>query len=155
FTTRKLLTAFVSVCHAVHFAHTRGVLHRDLKPANVMLGDFGEVYVLDWGLARLHSAPPDDLAPAPHVQVDEPIGQTAHGAIMGTPGYMAPEQLRGAIDELDERSDVYALGVILFELLPLEPLHAGESTAQLLAATLKGSDARPSARVPEREVAPE
>jgi serine/threonine-protein kinase len=155
FTTRKLLTAFVSVCQAVHFAHTRGVLHRDLKPANVMLGDFGEVYVLDWGLARLHSAPPDDLAPAPQVQVDEPVGKTAHGAIMGTPGYMAPEQLRGAIDEIDERSDVYALGVILFELLTLEPLHGGESTEQLLVATLKGSDARPSVRAPDREVAPE
>ncbi len=154
FTPRKLMTAFVSVCQAVHFAHSRGVLHRDLKPANIMLGDFGEVYVLDWGLARLYSAP-DDLA-APHVELaPEGLGKTAHGSIMGTPGYMSPEQIRGAMDELDERSDVYALGTILFELLTRQALHVGDTAERILVETLRGVDARPSKRAPELEVAPE
>jgi eukaryotic-like serine/threonine-protein kinase len=153
-TVRKLLTAFVSVCQAVHFAHARGVLHRDLKPANIMLGDYGEVYVLDWGLARLYSTPEDPAAP--HVEVvAEAIGKTAHGQVMGTPGYMAPEQIRGAVDELDERSDVYALGTILFEILTRMPLHVGDTAERILVETLRGVDARPSLRAPELEVAPE
>ncbi len=154
YTLRKLLTAFVSVCQAVHFAHSRGVLHRDLKPANIMLGDFGEVYVLDWGLARLYSTA-DDLA-VPNVEVAaEAMGKTAHGAILGTPGYMSPEQIRGAIDELDERSDVYALGTILFETLTREALHVGDTAERILVETLRGVDARPSQRAPSLEVAPE
>ncbi len=154
FTPRKLLTAFVSVCQAVHFAHTRGVLHRDLKPANIMLGDFGEVYVLDWGLARLYATP--DEPTAPHVELQAEVnGKTAHGSIMGTAGYMSPEQIRGAIDELDERSDVYALGTVLFEILTREALHRGETAERILVETLRGVDARPSLRTPELDVAPE
>jgi serine/threonine-protein kinase len=126
---RRLLDALRTVCLAIDFAHARGVLHRDLKPANVMLGEFGEVHVLDWGLAKVRTAP--ESARDEAAAIDAAPGATQHGALMGTPGYMAPEQARGEIDALDARTDVYALGVILFELLYLEPLHVGTTTARL------------------------
>ena len=143
YTLRRLLTAFNSVCLAIDFAHQRGVLHRDLKPANIILGDFGEVYVLDWGLAKVADAkapigdPMDDLDAGEH---------TLQGTMLGTPGYMAPEQVLGAIDQLDARTDVYALGAVLFELIAFEPLHHGHTVESLMASTLRGADARPSAR---------
>ena len=165
YNTRKLLTAFNQVGLAIAFAHVRGVLHRDLKPANVMLGDFGEVYVLDWGLAKLAAG--DDAVAArgdtgadasPSALIEPPSveGKTATGTIMGTPGYMAPEQVRGENDHLDARTDVYALGAILFEIVALTPLHDRRTTQEmLLISTLTGVEARPSLRVPERQVAPE
>ena len=157
FTLRKLLTAFGNVCLTVHFAHARGVLHRDLKPANVMLGDFGEVYVLDWGLAKLVGS--DDSLPsargAPVVAVSENEGNTAYGAIMGTPGYMAPEQIQGENELMGPQADIYALGAILFEILTRRALNVGRTAQDVLMATLKGSEARPSLRAPERLVPPE
>ena len=116
--TRALLNAFVDVCAAIDLAHTRQVVHRDLKPANIMLGDFREVYVLDWGVARVLGesdagarTPPTDGA------------QTQVGTVIGTPLYMAPEQARGEV--VGAAADVFALGAILFEILAREPLRAG------------------------------
>ncbi|MEI8258672.1 MAG: serine/threonine-protein kinase, partial [Deltaproteobacteria bacterium] len=137
-----------SVCLAVDFAHKRGVLHRDLKPANIILGDFGEVSVLDWGLAKLVGVDDDDSATMSGGPIADSGARAQHtqaGAMLGTPGYMSPEQARGDLD-LDERTDVYALGAIVFEVLALEPLHAGESVAELVASTLRDAEARPSAR---------
>jgi serine/threonine-protein kinase len=153
FSRRKQLTAFSSVCLAVDFVHRRGVIHRDLKPANVMLGDFGEVYVLDWGLARTAGAaePEEGITPVP----GETEIRTAHGALLGTPGYMAPEQVRGERERIDARADVYALGCILFEILALEPLHGRGSAPDLIASTLTGADARPSRRSPQADIPPE
>ncbi len=149
YSRHKLLSAFLRVCETVHFAHARGVLHRDLKPANVMLGDFGEVYVLDWGIAKVTTG---GQAHADRPQVDD-AAATLRGTILGTPGYMAPEQIEGGA--ADERSDVYALGVILYELLALSPLHRGDTSRALLASALKGADARPSRQLRGRDVPPE
>ena len=155
---RRLLNAFVSVCLAVEFAHARGVLHRDLKPGNIMLGEFGEVNVLDWGIAKILGAPVEGAeAPksAPVVDVDRPnSGRTVAGSLVGTPGYMSPEQASGEVDTIDVRSDVYSLGAILFEIVAGEQLHQGSSVTAILASTIRGPEnCRPSSRRPD--VAPE
>ena len=155
FSQRKLLTTFAQVLQAVDFAHRHGVLHRDLKPSNVMLGEYGEVYVLDWGVAKIAGVAdgtPDDEAVSGR---PGDSGSTEHGSVMGTPGYMPPEQLRGDIEQLDARADVYALGAILFELLALEPLHARSSAGSIAQSTLGGGDARARVRCPDRDVPPE
>jgi eukaryotic-like serine/threonine-protein kinase len=154
FPLRRLLAAFASVCLTMDFAHSRGVLHRDLKPANVMLGDFGEVYVLDWGLAKLMELSDQDTSLAVRDPSSDEI-HTAAGRILGTFGYMAPEQALGKIAELDARSDVYALGALLFEILTLTALHPKTSWNAMLHSTLKGASARPSLRAPELDVPPE
>jgi len=145
---RRLLADLSTVCGAVAYAHARGVVHRDLKPGNVMLGDFGEVYVLDWGIARLADDPAPDAAPEGRVHAPvSPDRKTAQGAILGTPGYMAPEQLLGLAD-LDGRADVYALGAILYEVLTLRPLHEGVTVEALMAATLSAPPPPPAVDVP-------
>jgi eukaryotic-like serine/threonine-protein kinase len=152
YSRRRLLTAVSSVCLAVSFAHSRGVVHRDLKPANIMLGDFGEVYVLDWGVARVLE---DAWVKRPSTaQVEVPVGRTQAGALVGTPGYAAPEQVQGD-RRVGEPTDVYALGAILFELLALSPLHRGDSVDALVASTLQSGAARPSARAPLLGIPPE
>ncbi|WP_234022711.1 serine/threonine protein kinase [Sorangium cellulosum] len=151
FSRRKLLTAFSSICLAVDFAHSRGVLHRDLKPANIMLGDFGEVYLLDWGVAKLIDTPLQTL----DMGEDPMSTRTIPGDVLGTLGYMSPEQAQGCVDTLDPRSDVYSLGSILFELLTLKPLHPKKDRGEMLDSLIHGADARASVRAPEREVPPE
>jgi serine/threonine-protein kinase len=148
---RRLLTAFQSVCLAVEFAHARGVVHRDLKPSNVMIGDFGEVYVLDWGIAKV-----EGLDEAGAEESLETRGtSTLPGDVLGTPGYMAPEQARGESSTVDHRADVYSLGAILFEILTGRPLHECEAHDELIASTLRGADARAARRAPDRSIPPE
>jgi serine/threonine-protein kinase len=147
----RLVSAFARVCLVVDYAHQHGVLHRDLKPANIMLGDFGEVYLVDWGLVKLLgeseiATHPDDGGPSSG-------GETVAGAILGTPGYMAPEQARGDTI-LGPTADVYALGAILFEILTTQRLHSG-GFAEAIATTITGIEARPSVRAPERDTPPE
>ena len=147
---QPLLRAFADVCLAIELAHSRGVIHRDLKPSNIMLGDFGEVYVLDWGVARVIA----DSTRAP-VRTSVPVGDDADhttiGSILGTPGYMSPEQVRGG--EAEAPADVYSLGAILFEILAGEPLHPRGEAA--LATTLTQPQVAPASRSAERAIAPE
>ena len=152
FSRRRLLSAFVQLCLAVDYAHDNGVIHRDLKPGNVMLGDFGELHVLDWGLAKVAGESDPGRADEPSDTLRDELAElpaganTLAGAPMGTPGYMSPEQCRGEHESLDGRTDVFALGAILFEVLTLEPLVGGTSVGERLGATLHGVDARPSSR---------
>jgi len=126
---QRLLRAFIDVCLAIELAHSRGIVHRDLKPANIMLGDFGEVYVLDWGIA--HVLGEQDLVAAP-LAVE--AGGTAVGTVLGTRGYMSPEQERGD-DDLDGRADVFALGRVMQEIL------AGTDAPELSAAATRACSA--------------
>ena len=144
---QPLLRAFVDVCLAIDFAHARNVVHRDLKPANIMLGGYGEVYVLDWGVARVLGA--GDATE--RVEVPASTGGTYAGALLGTPGYMAPEQARG--EQVGTPADVYSLGCILFEILAGEPAHP--SGAAALAANIANEPGTPDQRTPERGIAPE
>jgi eukaryotic-like serine/threonine-protein kinase len=159
FSLRRLLTAFCSVCLAIDFAHGHGVVHRDVKPSNLMLGEHGEVHVLDWGVARvLPSAVPslqDDGAPRSGGTEGSRGANGVQGAIVGTPGYMAPEQLAGDTDGVGPLADVYALGAMLFEILAGERLHQGKDVLALLGSNLRGADARVSVRVPGSDVPPE
>jgi len=138
--TRRLLAAFVDVCLAIEYAHRRGVVHRDLRPEHVLLGDFGEVYVLEWGRARLLDEPPSPRLPGGSLPPDG-----------GRAGYAAPELLLGTSD-VDGRADVYALGCLLFELLCSRPLHDPERAVE---STIEGADVHAAARAVGRHGPPE
>jgi len=115
----RLLEIFLNVCQAIAFAHSRGVVHLDLKPANIQVGSFGEVLVLDWGLAKLLDA---TGGPTPPVQLPEILREApVEGVVRGTPGYMAPEQAQGDFRALDQRTDVFALGAVLKAISHSQP----------------------------------
>jgi tetratricopeptide (TPR) repeat protein len=151
---REQVACLVRIGETVAYAHARGVLHRDLKPDNAMCGRYGEVMVLDWGLARVTgegSAEDEVLLPQAHDalgpgQADGPAALTQAGATLGTPGYMPPEQVKGPA--VDERADVFALGAILSAILTGLPPVDGDLTADVLYATLKGRIVGPRQRRP-------
>ncbi len=152
---QRMLRAFAEVCLAIEFAHARGFIHRDLKPSNVMLGEYGEVYVIDWGLARHHATgvavAGDETDPDMLSSGGSLGGETQVGTVMGTPGYMSPEQIRG--ESVGPATDVYALGAILFEILTRRNLHPrGEAAIQ---STLLGGVLSPAANAPDRAIPPE
>ncbi|PYY02855.1 MAG: hypothetical protein DMG64_10110 [Acidobacteria bacterium] len=112
------LRLMLRIAEPVAFAHSRGIIHRDLKPENVMVGPFGEVLVMDWGLGKIlneHSTESSAAIASADEQQRTPAAasSTNHGTVLGTPGYMAPEQLRGEVESIDQRTDIYGLGVIL------------------------------------------
>ena len=132
---QELLNAFVHVCKTIAYAHARGVIHRDLKGENVIIGDFGEVVVLDWGLARTGDSPVDDQRdekPKPAL-AGAGVDLTLDGQMLGTPSYMAPEQAEGRRDLIDHRTDIYGLGALLYEVLTGEPPYTGTDLAEVLA----------------------
>jgi serine/threonine-protein kinase len=129
----RFLDIFEAVCQTLGYAHSRGVIHRDLKPANIMVGSFGEVQVMDWGLAKVLRAPgcgEGELgrragSPVATVRSEAPELASQAGDVLGTPSYMAPEQARGEVERLDERCDVFGLGAVLCELLTGQPPYTG------------------------------
>jgi tRNA A-37 threonylcarbamoyl transferase component Bud32 len=150
---RELLNAFVGVCNAVAYAHSRAVLHRDLKGQNVVLGDFGEVMVLDWGLAKAVGHPLGETVAGETLA--RPVvsdgggarGETLQGQVLGTPAYMAPEQAEGRHDLMNERSDIYGLGAILYEILTGQPPFTGD-TQEVLQKVIHQTPPRPRTLVP-------
>ena len=150
----KFLGIFEQICQTMAYAHSRGVIHRDLKPANIMVGAFGEVQVMDWGLAKVLSTggvaderkertnqQDSIIETLRSVGSDTPEGsgsQTRVGSVMGTPAYMSPEQALGETDRLDERSDVFALGAILCVMLTGDPPYVGDDTTQVFRQATRG-----------------
>jgi PAS domain S-box-containing protein len=147
----SLLAAFVAVCHTIAYAHSRGVVHREIKGDNVMLGDFGEVIVLDWGLAKLMDRPELEAADSPPAPLDETQapGVTVQGEVVGTPAYMAPEQAQGRLDLIDQRTDIYGLGGMLYEILTGRPPYVGSSTLDVLRKAMRGDPPTPRELWPE------
>lgn len=137
-----LLSAFDIVCNTVAYAHSKGIIHRDLKCENVVLGDYGEVVVIDWGLAKQHGR--GELA-SEVVDLDEiRPATTIAGQILGTPAYMAPEQAAGANDAIGPSTDVYGLSAILYEILCGQPPFTGTSTIEVLKQVQVATPLRPS-----------
>ncbi len=148
-----LLGLFRSTCQAVAYAHTRRVVHRDLKPANIMIGDFGEVLVMDWGVARLLDDAPEELRAV--LEDGASVLMTADGAMVGSPAYMAPESLRGVAGAVGPEADVFSLGVLLYELLTLTRPFRADTVARLLYIVATEPVEPPSQRAPDREIPPE
>jgi serine/threonine protein kinase len=140
----SLLTVFQKVCDAIAFAHSKGVIHRDLKPANIMLGEYGEVLVMDWGLARASGrneaagSEPERTLVRSARQDEGPEMMTMAGMVLGTPQYMPPEQALGDTDRFDARMDIYSLGAILYHILTLEPPVQGDDVQQMLQSVVDG-----------------
>ncbi|MCG8409204.1 MAG: serine/threonine-protein kinase [Phycisphaerales bacterium] len=151
---RRFLNIFEHICQTMAYAHARGVVHRDLKPSNIMVGAFGEVQVVDWGLAKVllqggvadeNKATEADVAHSAieTIRSGESGSQSLAGSVMGTPAYMPPEQARGEVDKLNERSDVFALGAILCEILTgFPPYIGGKNEVLQQAAECRMDDAR-------------
>lgn len=145
YTPLRMIEILVSMCQAVAYAHSKGIIHRDLKPDNVMLGKYGEVLVMDWGLAKLIAGKSKkereserDTVRIMTSRSEDESQSTMEGSVAGTPAYMSPEQAAGKISELDQRTDIYALGAILYEILTGLPPYRGAGALQLVKQVTDG-----------------
>ena len=164
---RSMLRRLQDACHALHFAHEHGVLHRDIKPANIMLGQYGETLVVDWGLAKLMSQKQPSEPTGDHSTMigfgGNDSSKTRQGSIVGTPMYMSPEQAHGDTDSLDGRTDIYSLGAVLFHLITGENPVEGKTTLDVIknvrsgktrdVTTIRTSAPRPLASICEKAMA--
>ncbi len=150
---RKLLTRFIEVCHAIDYAHSRGVVHRDIKPSNIMLGKYGETLVVDWGLAKpigrseSRSRPLDEATMRP--QSGSGSAATQRGSAVGTPAYMSPEQACGYVDTLTAATDVYSLGATLYEILTGQPPQTSQELTLVLNRVSRGDFPPPRSIQPD------
>ncbi len=133
------------VCLAIQYAHERGIIHRDLKPENILVGHYGEVFVIDWGIAKVFTDVSD--APSPTLESEDQPGE-----LVGTPQYMSPEQAQGDHDRIDERTDVYALGTLLYEIMTLKPVFDSPTVLGLIVAISGKEPEPPSKRAPDRDI---
>ncbi len=162
YTRNRLLEIFIAACNGVAFAHSKGIIHRDLKPANIMLGDYGEVLVMDWGLVK-YIGDKNQLDEEQKIDLETNIGglgskddsmMTLDGSISGTPAFMAPEQASGRINEIDERSDLYSLGAILYTILTMKssPFDEKLTTNEVLSHVVNNYFSPPRKRSPRLKI---
>ncbi|WP_372794497.1 SUMF1/EgtB/PvdO family nonheme iron enzyme [Pontiella sp.] len=149
----RLLEIFLSVCNGVAFAHSKGVIHRDLKPANIMIGEYGEVLILDWGLVKLlKSDDGSDSGVQLRLEEFDEGTSTLDGAISGTPNYMSPEQAEGNVEDVDFQSDIYSLGAILYHILTHHSPFEKTQLRKLLERVKAGKFTRPRERRPDLRI---
>ncbi|MCA9229924.1 MAG: serine/threonine protein kinase [Planctomycetales bacterium] len=146
----RMLGLLIQVCNALAYAHVHGVVHRDVKPENILIGSFGEVILLDWGVAKVWAA--DEESSQQGIIEHEEL--TDMGQRPGTPLYMAPEQVRGGGDAIDGRTDIYSIGVVLYEILTLKEPLRGEQVSETFDMIVKETPIPPQERTPNRHIPP-
>lgn len=146
----RMITILIQIANALDYAHTHGVVHRDIKPANILMGPFGEVMLLDWGLAKVWDEEREEIPDHP-LLTDIDNSLTAQGQLQGTAYYMSPEQVEAA-PSLDHRSDIYSFGATLYEILAGRTTVVGEKIQDLLNQVKNVTPPRPSEVAPDREI---
>ena len=157
FSLGNLIQLFMKLCDGISYAHSKGVIHRDLKPENIMIGNFGEVLVMDWGIAKIIGQQDTALEEkrSPNPNESDKHTQTMEGIVLGTPAYMSPEQAWGNVSELGERSDIFSLGAILYKILTFHAPYEGENLRAILKKAQDHAFVSPDIRAPQQNVPPE
>jgi eukaryotic-like serine/threonine-protein kinase len=146
FNLDRMLGIIIQVCNALSYAHVHGVVHRDVKPENILIGSYGEVILLDWGVAKVWANDDTELHEMEHEVLTDASQRP------GTPLYMSPEQIRGGGENIDGRTDVYGVGAVLYEVLTLKEPHRGENISETFEMILKEQTIPPEERAPQRQI---